>query len=338
MLQALFTQTRGEGLLWSRGIVKGKTMKEIEIIRYPLISGLRLFFNTLDYRTPHVHKEIEIIWIIKGKLLVRTERTEVILQQRDMAFFNSRQAHELQKVDDSCTFLCVQVSPQLLTGFCPHLNTVYITNCLPKTILSEELYHNIEHIFLSVMQHYLQQDSCYELYCVSKIQFLLYILFTNLPQYIITNEGLIEKKRREERLMRLIQFVDQNYMHKIKLADFAKQENRSASYISHFVRETLNQSFQEYVNTVRFYAACKHMSAGRLSLLDICFESGFSDYRYFSETFKKKTGVTPGVYKQMPKTDTFNEELTYHNLHTLEHFYTNEKSIELLKKIEQLIV
>ena len=44
----------------------------------------------------------------------------------------------------------------------------------------------------------------------------------------------------------------------------------------------MHQSFREYVDLVRYNAACKMMMTGRYKMLDICMECGFSDYRYFS--------------------------------------------------------
>ena len=41
-------------------------MNETEIIQHPQIDGLRIFFDTVDYRTPHVHEEFELIWLMEG--------------------------------------------------------------------------------------------------------------------------------------------------------------------------------------------------------------------------------------------------------------------------------
>ena len=46
-------------------------MNETEIIQHPQIDGLRIFFDTVDYRTPHVHEEFELIWLMEGRLSVQ---------------------------------------------------------------------------------------------------------------------------------------------------------------------------------------------------------------------------------------------------------------------------
>ena len=57
------------------------------------------------------------------------------------------------------------------------------------------------------------------------------------------------------------------------------------------------KSFQEYVDSVRFQKACRLIELGGLRLLDVSEESGFSDYRYFSRAFVRRTGKTPEEYR-----------------------------------------
>lgn len=115
-------------------------------------------------------------------------------------------------------------------------------------------------------------------------------------------------------------------MHKIRLSDFARAERRSMSYLSHFVKEALGQSFQEYVNTVRFHCACKLIAAGQRRMLDVCVASGFSDYRYFSAAFQKRLGMTPEEYSRQPQSPVLDEMQVHHSLHSLERFYSREKA------------
>ena len=43
-------------------------MREVEIVEHLQIDGLRVFFDTVQYRTPHVHRELELIWLSDGDL------------------------------------------------------------------------------------------------------------------------------------------------------------------------------------------------------------------------------------------------------------------------------
>jgi AraC-like DNA-binding protein len=142
---------------------------------------------------------------------------------------------------------------------------------------------------------------------------------------------LHDLERRNARLMRLLAFVDANYTQKIRLADFAAQEHCSVSYLSRFVKEMLNQTFQEYVETVRFNAACKLMAAGETKMVAVYAASGFSDYRYFSRAFHKRTGLTPEEYCKTQSLEAPEQTHIHRSIHSLERLYSREMCIQMVE-------
>ena len=63
-------------------------MSEIEIIRYTGIRGIRLFFNTVYRRTPHQHRELEILLVVKNEMKAECERGVVTVAPGGMVLFN----------------------------------------------------------------------------------------------------------------------------------------------------------------------------------------------------------------------------------------------------------
>ena len=123
-------------------------------------------------------------------------------------------------------------------------------------------------------------------------------------------------------------------MHKIRLSDFARQENRSVSYMSHFVKDTMNQTFQDYVNSVRFNRARQMIAEGRDSLVSISIASGFSDYRYFSQAFIKTYGMTPAEYRRHAQETLPEQAFQQHSLHSREQIYNPQQSLALLQEFQ----
>ena len=95
------------------------------------------------------------------------------------------------------------------------------------------------------------------------------------------------------------------------------------------------------MNTVRFHAACKLLATGQDKLLDVCYNAGFSDYKYFSATFLQRTGMTPEVYRQRiqeSQNDLLDEHQpskTFFTLHSVEHFYTPQESVRRIRQYQQ---
>ena len=121
-------------------------------------------------------------------------------------------------------------------------------------------------------------------------------------------------------------------MHKIRLADFAEREGWSLRYLSRFIKCTMNQSFQEYVTSVRFHCACKLIVSGEKKMLDVCMESGFSDYRYFSREFQRQYGMTPEAYRHYLDRNDLTSATVRHSLHSKERFYSPQESRMLAEK------
>jgi len=72
-----------------------------------------------------------------------------------------------------------------------------------------------------------------------------------------SNHNLSEDERtarqhKTERLRRILNYIDENYSDKVLLSEIAKRENLSMTYLSHFIKDNLNQTFQEYLNNIRF--------------------------------------------------------------------------------------
>lgn len=305
-------------------------MRELEIVRHPQIDGLHIFVDTVDYRTPHVHRELELVWILDGSLAVQNSSTPCKIRQGEMLLIGPNQTHEFHCTGKSCTFLCLQVAPKLLSNASFPLESISWKSALPKEMMTNEKYTLVQRRILEMARQYLKRSSQYELFCVGQSYLLLYDLLAALPHQVLSADALAERDKRNDRLRRLIEFVDENYMNRIRLLDFAQREGLSMSYLSHFVKQTLHQSFQEYVNTVRFNAACKMIASGSTKMLDVCIASGFSDYRYFSRTFQKRVGVTPELYSRQVIMPVPEETQIHHSLHSLERFYSREKSLELL--------
>lgn len=308
-------------------------MSEIEVIQHPQINGLSVFFDTVDYRTPHLHSEFEFLLILKNPLEVVCEQRVFVAHPGSLILFNPNQLHEFHKIEESCTFLCIQVSPKCFSFSYPVLEQIVFEKLTAEPFLEEAEKKKLKEDLLMLASVYFKREAEYELLCVSKVAEVLHLMLTHVPYRHITSSEVAEQNTRNARMQRLISFVDQNYMHKIRLSDFAELEDRSLSYLSHFIKDNLNQTFQEYVNFVRFNAACKQMNESHLRLLDICMDTGFSDYRYFSETFRRRTGLTPEEYrKRLPIHPT--EVKVHHSIHSLEQFYTRERSMELLEEFK----
>lgn len=303
-------------------------MNELEIIQHRRVPGLTVFLNSVDYRTAHMHPEWEVIWVLDEPLRIICGPEETVLEPGQIVIFAPDEPHEFRKQDQNSTFLCVQLSPATLPMRAPML-----LDRFPHRHMSAVELAALKLELLDMARSYLTGEPFYEMKCQGKALLAFYELLRALPTKPMTREELAHRESRSGRLKRLMDFVDANYAHKILLRDFAEQEGCSVSYLSRFIRENMNQTFQEYVNSVRFHRACQLIAGGNRKMLDVCMASGFSDYRYFTRTFREYTNMTPEAYARQGERPTEDRKKLRHSLHSREHFFSSEESLMILDSV-----
>ena len=91
-------------------------------------------------------------------------------------------------------------------------------------------------------------------------------------------------------------------------------------------------SFQEYVTLLRFEKARYLIAQTDLSLTDICVTCGFSDYRYLSQIFVKKTGLTPKEFRKTGQGGNHDPETEEREAATAQVFLQEAECLRILEK------
>lgn len=95
-----------------------------------------------------------------------------------------------------------------------------------------------------------------------------------------------------------MQYVHEHYMEQIRIESVAGYVNMSPSYFSTLFKKQTGLNFTVYVTNYRMQMAQKMLQETDMTIAEISDELGFSDQRYFSKTFKRSIGQTPGSYRK----------------------------------------
>jgi len=99
-------------------------------------------------------------------------------------------------------------------------------------------------------------------------------------------------------LSHVLVYLRRNYASKIKVSDLAKQYYCSVSYISHIFKKRTGKSISDYLNDLRIEDSKKLLQNTKLTVTHISQMVGFADTNYFSNTFKKSTGLPPTAFRK----------------------------------------
>lgn len=94
-----------------------------------------------------------------------------------------------------------------------------------------------------------------------------------------------------------LEFIEENYKERLKLADVADNVYVSQWHLSKLLNKYTGQNFSEILNNVRMDKAKKLLENPSLRIGDIAEKVGFLDMAHFSRVFKKQVGVSANEYR-----------------------------------------
>jgi AraC-like DNA-binding protein len=91
---------------------------------------------------------------------------------------------------------------------------------------------------------------------------------------------------------------------RLQLEELAQRIDLSGPQLSELINRHLGNSYSGYINGLRVTEARRLLLERRdLSILDICYECGFSSKSSFNAVFKQETAMTPSDYRKKHRND-----------------------------------
>lgn len=116
----------------------------------------------------------------------------------------------------------------------------------------------------------------------------------------ISNDDTISSKT--ESIGRLIKYyVKNNLTRKLTLADIAWNLHCSTVTLTEHFKDEFGITIMEYVTKKRMELAEKFLVLTDEPLCEVASRVGFSDVEYFSRTFKRYHGISPGAWRRINK-------------------------------------
>lgn len=309
--------------------------KEFELVVHDQLQHVNAFLVRLQERVMHIHKELELGYILDGQISLCIQQNTSQLTKGDLFIVNRMEPHELFSEGNGALILAIQFSPKLTEGFQkPGTHYRYRGNPNLREALAEQpsVYQALCAACVELTYSFLRQEENDEFRCFSLSASLVYSLHKVLPWDSLTYDDYSTIKQRANRIMAITNYVDQNFQRKLLLGELAEKENLSLSYLSHFFKDTLGMTFQDYLNKKRFEYACQLLFTTDRKILDISASSGFSDTRYFNEAFAAQYSCTPKEYRK-------GRSITRAQPHQLEkntqYFFTQQDALLLLDALRQ---
>jgi AraC-like DNA-binding protein/ligand-binding sensor protein len=122
----------------------------------------------------------------------------------------------------------------------------------------------------------------------------LYLIAGHMAARIFSFKGI----RHASVLRRAERYIWENYTRKISLKEAAKAAGLSSPYFSSVFKKEMGENFSAYLNRLRVERAMTMLTGTTKPLNEIAKLCGFEDQSWFSKTFKRMTGASPGKYRE----------------------------------------
>ena len=92
-------------------------------------------------------------------------------------------------------------------------------------------------------------------------------------------------------------YIDANYR-SVSLEEIAQRFYLNKNYFCSLFKGVTGESFIEYLTALRMEQAKRLLTESELKTYEIAERVGYGDQRYFSQVFRKHTGLQPTQYRQ----------------------------------------
>ncbi len=254
----------------------------------------------LDFKSVniHWHDEIEIIVIKKGTGIISVDLVSHDVNAGDIIFIFSGQLHSIEQKDNFLMeYENILFKPALLKASGPDLcndsflQPLFSGRIKIHPVLShEKICKLIEEIDLLCDN----KPYGYQLIVKSNLLSIIFELIHNFSNTQITpvNTKALEK------IKTILSYIADNYSTGITIEEIAEHCYYSKSHFMKFFKENMGTGFIQYLNDYRLEIAAAKLIKTNENILNIASNVGFENLSYFNRAFKKKYGISPGIYRK----------------------------------------
>lgn len=130
------------------------------------------------------------------------------------------------------------------------------------------------------------------------LDYLLQLVAALITKVATTHfESLQTKRVLDPLIHKIIALIEQNYKKQLALSDYAQLLNLEPRTLQNRVSKISGKTIKDLQNDRLLKEAKRLICVSSLNISEIAFKLGFSDIAYFSNWFKKHTGIIPSEYK-----------------------------------------
>ncbi|NBJ93611.1 AraC family transcriptional regulator [Parablautia muri] len=237
------------------------------------------------YFSAHWHEQIELHYVVRGKTVIRLEQEETVADKGALVIVNSNVLHEGYCRGGEMEVMVVIFDMEDFSQEFADKNIIF------RPLISGD--DEISRIMLRIHEEYKRKEIGYQLVCKGELLKLVTYLARNDAVEMLSEEDLLKRRKKLERLNTVYQYIENHYAEPITNRELAEMVHLSEGRFCHIFKESAGASPLQYINEIRLNKAMKLLKKGDFTATQAAETVGFLDYNHFGRMFRKYFGCTP---------------------------------------------
>lgn len=269
-----------------------------ETIHYEKNVPVKVFISSIRHSSFHWHSEYELIFVLKGSLMIIDEDISRELIAGDFYLINTKSLHSIIETDNANICLIVQLSDLFVKesdnqSIDYHF---YLDSQNPSVLPKCGSDHFIRQIAKLGIESLINKSSTSH-----RIMQLLHGLIADVYEYCVYDTCVsgLSSVTGKDILERVLNYIQSHYQNPNVIYDVCKVEGLSEKSLYNLLRQNINMTPSQFLMTIRLEHAKYLLSCTQKSLSFIADDSCLGSESTFFRAFKQKFGMTPLQYRKL---------------------------------------
>ncbi|MBP3041328.1 helix-turn-helix transcriptional regulator [Bacillaceae bacterium Marseille-Q3522] len=256
--------------------------------------------------SPHWHKEVEIIYVQKGRVNIGVNDVPMQVRQGEIYFINGGDTHYFLASADS-ERLVIQFDLTFfqeisrMNGKTKSLRDAFAEMKNSSFDWNAELSEKMTAIIKSIHKENLHKLEGYHYMIKAKLYEMMVLILREVPQKDaadVPNPEWTKTQETLEKLDSIFTYIEDHYRDAISLQDIADFIGFSPYYFTKFFKKNTGMTFITFLNEFRLNKAKWILLNEACPITEVAEMAGFSSVKTFHHLFKTAMGVSPLKYRK----------------------------------------
>ncbi len=229
----------------------------------------------------HFHKNLELIYILKGNLNCTLNNVTYKMTTGDFGLCLPYDIHSYVP-EKACEYWILVFSGDFVHSFSKEIVGKVGKGCVFRIKKPIEKYVK-EQLINNPHPSKYTLKSC---------------LYAICEEYLSAVPLIPKDAKKVEIIVRIADYISEKHTTHISLKDIATEFGYDYNYMSRHFKNIFNMSFTNFVNFYRLETALELLETTNASIVDIALNSGFQSVRSFNDFFKRNLNTTPSEYRE----------------------------------------